>query len=630
VTPQSFSGLIVDEGEDVTIPVGATEEEGFRERRDLVLLGYGRLKPGISVEQSRAQLKALWPSIQRAAEPAGYTGARRARYYVRRADLESAAKGQSTLRRRFSRPLTVLMALVGIVLLIACVNLANLMLARAAGRRHELAVRSALGASGWRLTRQLLAESILLSLTGAALGFAVAISASRLLLRTMWTGSLQIALDPAPDLRVLAFTAAVALLTSILFGLAPAWRITHTDPADALRQNTRSVRGAGRIGKALVSAQVALSMVMVLAAALFVHSLKNMESIDPGFQRQGVLVMQLFAQPGRQASSNFAAYYSEMVNQIGRLPGVVSASFSNLGPVNHYEWQPRVVVDGSTEAPEQVTGDVVGPGFFQMVGMRVLAGREFQWTDDEKAPLVAVISQSLATRLFPGRNPIGQYVDLSPGVYQKRMQVVGVVNSASLWRIQNREPKAIYQPLLQTGPNSPYLDIRVAGDSSSIAAAARKIVEGLGHDYPLYIQTIEQRMDKMMVEERMIAWLSAFFGALALLLASIGLYGLMAYSVLQRTPEMGIRMALGAERANVIWLVLREVLVLVGAGILIGIPAALGASKLIAGMLFGLSVTDPATILLAAGALFAVALFAGYLPARYASRIDPMTALRMD
>ncbi len=370
-------------------------------------------------------------------------------------------------------------------------------------------------------------------------------------------------------------------------------------------------------------------MVMVLAASLFLQSLRNIGAVEPGFDRHGVLVMELFAQPGRQVSSNPAAYYREIVDRVCRLPGVVSASFSTIGPVNRFEFKTAVAVNGSIEPPEQAVVDILGPGFFRMIGMRVLAGREFQWSDDEQAAPVAVISQSLAARLFPGRDPIGQIVGM-PGFNQKRLRVVGVVNSASLWRIQSRDPAAIYTPLLQAGPTGSTLDIRVAGDRSTTAVAAGKIVEGLGHDYALYTETLEHRINKMTAEERIVTWLATFFGGLALLLALIGLYGLMSYSVTQRTPEIGVRMALGAERANVIRLVLREVAMLVSVGILIGVPTAIGASKLISGMLFEVSATDPLSIGASVTALLAVSLLAGYLPARHASRIDPITALRVN
>jgi predicted permease len=371
-------------------------------------------------------------------------------------------------------------------------------------------------------------------------------------------------------------------------------------------------------------------MVVVLAAALFVRSLRNLETADPGFQRRGVLVMQLMAQPGRQPTSNRGSYYRELVNKINRLPGVVATSFSVMGPVNRGESKEPVVAESSNLSPEQSAGDVVGPGFFQMIGMRLLAGREFTWRDDETAPPVTVISQSLAARLFPAGGAVGRYVIVDPGVNQRRLQIVGVVNSASLWRIQHKEPEAIYYPLLQEGPTGAYLDIRSAGNASAISGAAAKIVEDMGHEYPLYIQTLEERIARMTVDEHMIAWLSGFFGGLAMLLACIGIYGLMSDSVARRRPEIGLRMALGAERSNVVRMVLSEALLLGGAGIVIGIPAALVVTRSIGGLLFGVSAADPQTITIAASTLFGVAAFAGYLPARLASRIDPMATLKIE
>jgi putative ABC transport system permease protein len=629
VTPKWFGGLMIDSGEDVTIPFGVLGD-GLRDRRRLTIYAWGRLKPGVSVAQARAQFKSLWPAIQAATEPEGYMGRTRDRFYARKADLESAARGQANLRDRLSKPLAVSMGLAGAVLLIACVNLANLMLSRAAGRRHELAVRAALGAGGRRLTMQLLMESMLLSFGGAVLGFVVAIWTSRLLLSTMWTGAVAMAVNPSPDWRVLAFTIGAALLTGMLVGLAPAWGVSRTDPADALRQNTRSVHGASLFSRTLVSGQVALSTVMVIAAALFVHSLENLRTVDPGFRRDGILVMQLFAQPGRQVTTDLAAYDREMIRRVSAIPGVAEASFSATGPVNRMEFPEPVRVGSSDGAPELALEERVGPGFFQMMGMHLLAGREFDWRDDEKATQVTIISESLARLLFAGHDPLGQTIDLYPGMYRTTMKVVGVVNSASLWRIQNHAPAAFYRPLPQVGPMSAMLDIRVNGNAGTVAGAARKVVEGMGHEYPLYTQTLKERMDRMTVDERMLAWLAAFFGGLAMVLAAIGLYGLMAYSVARRTPEIGVRMALGAERGDVTRLVLREVALLVGAGVVVGVPAAMGASRLITGMLFGVSGTDPLTMATATGILLAVALGAGYLTARQAAGIDPMTALRVE
>jgi predicted permease len=629
VAPKWFGGLMIDSGEDVIIPFGLTGE-GLRSRRLLSIYAYGRLKPGISVAQARAEFKALWPSIQAATEPEGYTGASRVRFYARKADLESASRGQANLRDRLSKPLLVLMGLAGVVLLIACVNLANLMLARAAGRRHELAVRAALGAGARRLTMQLLTESLLLSCGGAVLGFVVAIWTSRLLLSTMWTGAVAMAVNPSPDWRVLTFTMAVALLTGLLVGLAPAWRTSRTDPADALRQNTRSVHGANFFSRALVSAQVALSTVMVIAAALFVHSLANLRTVDPGFRREGILVIQLFAQPGRQVTNDLGTYYREMIRRVSAIPGVAEASFSTMGPVNRLEFPQPVRVSGSDDAPELALPEQIGPDFFHMIGMHLLAGREFDWRDDEKAPQVTVISESLARLLFGDRNPLGQIIDIYPGANALPAKVVGVVNSASLWRIQSRAPAAFYRPLAQVGPTSGMLDIRTNGNTAAVAEAARKVVEGMGHEYPLYTQTLEERVKRMTVDERMLAWLAAFFGGLAMLLAAIGLYGLMAYSVARRTPEIGVRMALGAERRDVTRMVLREVALLVGTGVIVGIPVALWASRFISGLLFGVAGTDAVTMAVAIAILLAVAVGAGYLTARQAAGIDPMIALRVE
>ncbi len=629
VSRKGFSGLNIDSGADVTVPIGTGNLSDLRSRNTLSLQTYARLKPGVSLGQARAQMQTMWPAVQAATIPEGYTGARLQRFFDRKLEMESAARGLSNMRTRLSKNLTVLMALVGAVLLIACVNLANLMMARAEGRRHEMAVRAALGASAWRLIRQLLTESVMLALSGAAVGFMVAIWTSRVLLRTMWTGLGSLQLDAAPDFRVLLFTTAVAVLTGLLFGLAPAWRLAQTRPAGSLRQYSRSVRGAGIFGKVLVSVQVALSMVLVLAAALFVRSLANMQTMDPGFRRDHVLLMLLNYQAGRRTSTT-AAYYHNLANQLMQLPGAISVSFSNVGPINNGEFKDPVIADGSTSSPEQAIRDIIGPGFFNMIGMQVLKGREFEWRDDDKAQKVAVISESLSKRLFPNTDPIGRRINLNPGVNQTSLLVVGVVNSASLWRIQSHQPMALYTALLQVGSAATTVGIRTAGNPLALAPVAPKIVEAMGVQHSLRTQTITERSDRMLVQERMTAWLSAFFGLLAMLLACTGLYGLMSYAVTRRTAEIGIRMALGAQRQTIMAMVLREVLLLVAIGIATGIPAALIVSKWIAALLFGLAPTDPETIALAAGILFAVALLAGYLPARHASRIDPMTALRSE
>jgi predicted permease len=577
-------------------------------------------------------MKALWPAVQAATVPSEYTGERRDRFFARRVDVESAATGNSFMRERLARPVTVLMGLVGMVLLMACVNLANLTLARLSGRAQELGIRTALGASGWRLIRQLLTESVMLSAMGALLGLVTAFWTSRFLVNTIWFGYVPLALDPSPDLRVLGFTAGVAVVTAVLFGSAPAWRASQTDPASALQRNQRSVYGgAGRFSKLLVSTQIALSLVLVIGAVLFEGSLQNLYSVDRGFHRQGVLLMQLFPQAGREHIPNRTVYYHRLAEALSQLPTVQAASYSHMGPVLSYEYKIPVTGTGSSSVPVKAVEDLVGPGFFDLIGMHLVAGREFDWRDDERTSRVVIVSESLARRLFPGDRAVGRKVDEHGEPDLKSMEIVGVVNSASLWTPQSHEPMAIYFPLMQRPKfNQSRIVIRTSGDPRVVADQARRTVESMGYHYPLNIQTLEERTSMFLTDERVVAMLATFFGGLALLLASAGLYGLMSYTVIRRTSEIGIRMALGAQRRDVLGIIVREVTWLAFAGIAAGIPLALAASRLITGMLYGLSLGEPVRIAFSTVILLGVATLAGYLPARRASRIDPMTALRSE
>ncbi len=536
------------------------------------------------------------------------------------------------MRPRLARPLAILMGLVGMVLLIACVNLANLMLAPAAGRRQELGIRVALGASAWRLIRSMLVESLTLSAAGAALGLLLAGWASKILFHAVWLGRIPSTLDPSPDPRVTGFTAAIAALTGVLFGLAPALRVLRTDPVRALGHGSRTVGGgAGTFGRLLVSGQTALSLVLVIGAMLFARSLMNLRSLDPGFRRQGVLVIELFKQADREKIPDRAGYFRRLAEKLAQLPGVESVSYSRMGPASRWESPEPVSTPSAPDSTLPAMRDLVGPGFFRLIGMRVLAGREFEWRDDETAPRVAIVSESLARRLFPDASPVGRRIRIGEGRDQKDLEIVGVVNSASLWRVQSREPLAVYLPMLQDPAEiNPTVDIRASIDPSAVAPGARRAIQSMGVHIPMRTQTLEERADLFLSDERLLAMLSAALGGLALLLAAVGLYGLLSHTVTRRTAEIGIRMALGAQRGNVVNLILREVLWMTLAGIALGTAAAVAASRLISGLLFGVPPSDLATIAAAAAVLLGVALFAGYLPARRASRIDPMTALRCE
>ncbi len=630
IAPPRFSGLIVDADRDVMIPIfaiGRPNREGTR----VWLTIFGRLKPSVTLSQARASMTTLWPPIQQTTVPPGYEGARRERYFARKIKLQPAATGISFMRGRFSRPLLVLLGVVSAVLVIACLNLASLMLARAEARRQEMGIRVTLGAGVWRLMRQSLTETVLLSLTGAALGIALAFWASRMLLHVMWTGYVASPLNTSPDLRVLSFTAAVALFTGILFGLAPAWNCARTDPKAVLEQGSRSVRSGIRwFGKFLVAGQIGLSLLVLTGALLFGRSLSNFYQTDAGYRRRHLLVMPLFPQPGHTKISDRVAYYRDLAEKINRLPGVNSVSYSNMGPANQFEYMEPVSTPQSKEILQAIS-EVVAPDFFHAMSMRVLAGREFTWRDDEHAPAVAIISKSLGERLFPHENPVGREISLGPSGHQQHLQIVGVVNSASLWKTESIRPLAIYQSFAQMlDYNQPLLDIRTAVDPRTIKAPAERLLESLGRHFSLRTQTVDERLSTFLTAQRFAAMLSGFFSAVALLLAAIGLYGLLSYTVTRRTSEIGIRMALGAQRFNVLRLVLLEMAILTIVGITLGLATAFAFGRLISGLLFGISFTDPFTILIATTTLVVIAGIAAFQPARCACTIDPAVALRTE
>ena len=631
VAPKGFTGLDIDAGPDAFVPIGFSGATTFRQPERLSLDVVGRLRMGVSLEKARADLGSLWPGIQTATVPPSYQGERRARFFARKINVESMATGSSYLRR-FKYELEVLMGVVGLTLLITCLNLANLTLARAIAREHEMGTRIALGASGWRLVRQLITEGVMLSGAGALLGLAFAFWTSGFLVNTMWTGYVPLNLDPTPDLRVLAFTVGVAGLTTLLFGLAPAWLLAWTNPAAVLQKSARRVQSAGgRVNRALVIAQIGVSLALVVGASLLVRSLEKLRSTDPGYRREGVMVIQLFPQAGREKIPDRVTYYRELVDRLSQLPGVESVSYSHMGPVLSYEYKVPLSVASSSLAPVDAVEDWVGPGFFRLIGMRVVEGREFTWGDDERAPRVAVVSESLARWLSPGTSPIGRKIHVSPGPDYEDFEIVGVVNSASLWKIQSHEPMAFYTPLMQDpSMNTSLVDLRIAGNPHALFLSVGRTIESLGHHFPLRTQTLEERADMSSNMDRMVVTLSGFFAGLSLLLASIGLYGLISYAVSRRTPEIGVRRALGAQRGDILWMVAREAVFLVGVGVTIGLAGALLATRLISSMIFGLRPTDPLSFSLATSLLIGVALLAGFLPARRAAKIDPTVALRYE
>jgi predicted permease len=633
VSRKWFTGMTAAIAPDLTIPIKSTDERSL-----LWVYITGRLKDGVTVAQARAQLQSFWPEVLRATASTQTPGLRRQAFFLMGLDVASAATGiNATLREYFTRPLRLLMGIVGLILLVACVNLASLMLARAAVRNHEMSLRVALGASRWALTRQVLTECLALSAFGALLGLAFAYWGSRLLVGLLTRGYLTpLVLDLSPDWRVLSLTASVAILTGILFGLAPAWRCSRQDPAAALQQTPRSLAGAtGKLGKALIVTQVALSLTLLLGAGLLARSFMRLCSVKLGFEQENVLRVDLYPRPDGYKNLDMNSYHRLLIERVSSEPGVDSVAFSDLSIFNQGAW--REVVSTMATATGPYAGYMsyaatVSPGFFRTLRISLICGRDFAWSDDEHHPLVAIVSSGLASRLVPSGNPLGQRIRFGFMPQHQNLEVVGIASNARLFDRRDAAAPVIYFCGLQYAGSTQFggLFVRTRRAPDMLASTVGHEIESLGHEYPLSTKTVAQLVSQALVEERVIALLSSFFAALALLLASVGLYGLMSYAVTHRTREIGIRMSLGAQPGTVLWAVLREALGLTLLGIAVGIPCALAASRLIAGMLFGLSSHDVTTLATVSLLLLIVALFAGYLPARRASRIDPIAAVRME
>ncbi|HEX2665419.1 MAG TPA: ABC transporter permease [Candidatus Acidoferrum sp.] len=646
VTRKWFTGLTTGDPPEITVPITAqplVDPVVFKSIDDRSLLWVmvtGRLKNGVTIDQAHTQLQSFWPDLLAATASVPTPGLRRQRFLSMGLDVSAARTGVAPeLRAQFTRPLYLLLGIVGLILLAACVNLANLMLARAAARAQEMSMRVALGAGRWQLMGQVLTESLALPLGGAFLGIGFAYWGSNVLVTLMTEGALtRVTLDLRPDLRVLGITMAAAILTGVLFGLAPAWRSARQDPAAVLEHNARSLAGGGnRLSQALIVAQVSLSLILLLGAGLLLKSFQKLHSLDLGFASDRLLEVSVHGRPDGHAKADARAYHQQLIERITRLPGVRAVGFAADFLPSREGWHDAVSVatsDWSRASDAMADTALVSPDFFRTMGIALLRGREFDWADDEGHPLIAIVSESLAQRLFPKGDAIGQRIRFGVMADLQMLEIVGVAADARIFRLREAAAPVLYIPCLQH-PN--WADwtfftvfVRTKEDPESVATGVRKEIESLGQEYVVSTKTVEQVTGELLVSERVNAMLCSFFAGLALLLASIGLYGLMSYSVTRRTREIGVRVALGAQQRSVRWMILRETLALTLLGIAIGVLLGLAATRLIASMLFGLSPNDLSTIVTACLLLLTVALFAGYVPARKASSIDPMSALRTE
>jgi predicted permease len=632
VTPPRFFGTSeVGSAPDITVPMAMLAQvsrdyaEFQRSASNWWLQIMGRLKPGVSAELAQSELTAI---LQRhALELPNESGAERVTPQIK---LDSGSQGLMRNRRRFSSQFEVLIAIAALVLLIACVNLANLSLARAATRQREMAVRLSVGASRLRLVRQLLTESMLLSGLGAALGLIFAYWGKDALLALLVGSPGGFAVDLRLDWRALVFTAAISAMTGLLFGLAPALRATRIELTPMLKETPGAALSLrSRLSKALVVAQVAMSLVLLTGAGLFAQTLRNLNRLDAGFDRENLL---LFTVNPRYEESRRASLYQQLTERIAALPGVRSVSSSGF-PVLAFSYTGESIsVPGYTPRADeemQVRSAAVAPNFLATMGIPLLQGREFTPQDNRQAPSVAVVNQALVARFFPNQNPLGQRIIVDG----TEMQIVGVARDAKYGSIREAIVPVVYLPYLQRPalPSEVSFVARTVGDPMASVAAIRQAVRSIDPNLPLFnVRTQSELIALGFRRERLFATMSSFFGLLALALVSIGLYGVMSYTVARRTHEIGIRMALGAQSGNVLRMVMGESLLLVLIGSAIGLAAALTATRLIAGMLFGVTPSDPLTLALATLLLLAVAALAGWLPARRAARVDPMVALRQE
>lgn len=642
VTSKSFSGLSEETPTDITIPFTALTVVQpsipfkITSGHYLWLSVIARLKHGISIRQARAQLSAIWPGIIADVVPPDETGERRRQYLSMGLLVTSAVRGPDwDERAQYWRPLYYLMGFVVLILLAVCVNLASLIIARSVTRMEETSVRLALGATPWRIVRQALVEGLLLSCAGGFLGLVLGLLGARWILASLsWVSAAPVGLELRPDFHVLSFTTVAAVATAILFGLAPALNASSIDAGTLLHQDSRRfLSRVGRIGQLLIITQISLSLVLVLAGGLFTRSFWNLRSASAGFDRSSVLNLWLIKRPGTANSVSAATYYQELTDRLDHLPGARGVGLADFVPGDGAT--PRIDNVASVGASEVSKGPMcvissTTPGFFDSIGMTMLRGRDFAWTDGPRRPRVAIISFTLSKRLFGDRNPIGAYVNVGTSPEFQNVDIIGVVNDARLYNPRDARPLTIFVDGLQYAdrPEGLVLFVRAARNPLRLASAVSHVIDSLGYQFVARSTTLEEADAQALTQERLSAIVSSFVAVFALLLTCLGLYGLITQSVTRRTREVGIRAALGAEPWNIIRLVLMHAFVLIVVGIALGVVCSLIVARFVAALLYGISPNDVVSIIGTALILLSIGLLAAYIPARRASRIDPAVALR--
>jgi predicted permease len=647
VAGRGFGGLAMGEAPAVYIPVTmqpqlAAAAGNIASRRNMWLNVMGRMKPGVSLKNAEAGLNAFWKPIlaDESSQMLAASARSRAQFVNRHITLQDASNGISLLRMVFGKPLALLMGLVGLVLLVACVNVANLMLARTAGRQREIATRIALGATLGDIIRQTLCEGLVLACGGGALAVLLAIWGGRILIAFLPFADYTASISPDPDWRTLAFTAAVSLVCGLTFGLAPALQTRRTDLAFAIKAQASAVTAAGShvlIRRTLVVAQMALSFVLLTGAGLFLRSLGNLEHVDLGFRTDHLMSISIQPSPKSYTKERLVSLFETLRQRMASLPGVRAAAATQTPLLANMNWDAGVTVPGyqRKEGEDAPNLTRVSPGYFTALGIPIAAGRDLLASDDSQSPLVAVVNQTFAQYYFGGGNPIGKQFYFSSDAARTPVEIVGLVKDSKYANVREEKQRFVFCPYTQRydpaiGAGLTYY-VRTEQDPESIASALRHVVRESGTDIPVYdVKTMTRQIDEAIFADRMVSMLSAFFGVLATILAAIGLYGVVSYMVTRRTREIGIRMALGAGKGDVVALILREVAILAALGMAIAAAMCFPLTELARSMLFGVAPHNGLALAGAAVLLTVTSAAAGYLPALRASRVDPLVALRND
>jgi predicted permease len=647
-----FAGLEIGDATQLFVPMMMqrqmspfmAEFSSLENRRSQWVSVFARLRHGVRMAQAQASLEPIYRQIiemeVQAPEFARASEYGRRQFLTSRLEVFNGSTGRSALRDRFTKPLYVLMAASGMVLLIACANIAGLLIARATARQKEIAVRLALGASRGQIIVQLMIESLLLSAASAVFGLSLGVWLDRMLLQFLPTDNAQVTITAALDTRILFFSLSVAFVTAFIFGLAPAFQGSHPNLSDTLKNEAGSILGRSShtlVRKGLVVVQVSLSLLLLIVSGLFVRSLANLRELDPGFRIERVIAFSIDPTLNGYDQRRTALFYREMLDRLKALPGVEAAAHSVVRVLTGSAWKNFLAkVEGYTSHQgERVIAyyNAVSPGYFDTLGIRLIAGRDFGARDTRESPKVCIINEAFARQYFPHGFAIGRHIGQNPDPAAKPdIEIVGVVADAKYDNLRDDVRGQVYIPQAQNlGNSGAIVYLRTVGDPAALIPSVRSTLQSMNPNLPIYeMRTLEDQADRNLLTERMIAALASGFGTLATILAVIGLYGVMSFTVARRTREIGIRVSLGAQSKNVLSLMMREVVILIVIGIAIAVPAYLAVAGYIKSQLYGIAPNNPLNIAAATLTLLAIGLLAGYIPSRRALRIDPVSTLRYE